>query len=84
MTRWVEAMAHHGGGRGPRVAYKAVFFRWLRGKLPMVEDYAYAGAYFRSEPDLPLPEGYQWDDQGNKDITTHVFILFHISFLLLL
>ena len=73
MTRWVEAITHHGGGGHPRVTYGTVFFRWLRGQLLMVEDYSYAGEDFRDDPDLPLPEGDQWDDRGKKHITIHVF-----------
>ena len=36
MSIWVEAMALHGGGGGPRVSYGAVFFFLLRGQLLMV------------------------------------------------
>ena len=45
MLRWVYIMAHH-GDRGPKVVYGSAFFRWLRGKLLMIEDYAYEGADF--------------------------------------
>ena len=48
------------------MTYGAVLFRWIRGQLVMVDDYAYAGADFRSDPDLPLPEDEQWDNQGEK------------------
>ena len=62
MSQWVEAMARHGGGGGPRVEYGVVFFHWLRGQTLMVEDYAYAGIDFSNEPDLPLLEGDHWDE----------------------
>ena len=81
MNKWVDAMACHGGGGGPKVTYGPVFFHWLRSQLLMVENYAYAGEYLKDDPDLPLLEGYQQDDRGKKHITIHVFcFLFHISF----
>ena len=27
--KWVNAMAHHGGGGGPTVTYRSIFFHWL-------------------------------------------------------
>ena len=41
MLRWVEIMAHTGGGRA-KVKFKASFFRWLSDQILMIEDYAYA------------------------------------------
>ena len=55
ITWWVEAMARHGGGGGPKVTYGPFLFHWLRGQLLMLEDYAYVGADFRDDPNLPLP-----------------------------
>ena len=49
-------MAHIGAGRG-RANFDDPFFRWLRDQMLMVEDYAYAGTDFTSDPDLPLPPG---------------------------
>ena len=65
MLRWVYIMARH-GDRGPKVVYGSAFFRWLRGKLLMIEDYAYEGADFRDDPELALPEGEVWDDHSKK------------------
>ena len=74
-------MALHGGG-GPKVVYGEVFFRWLRGQLLMIEDYSYEGVDLCDDPELALPKGEEWDDQGKKDTTHHVFNFFKfISFL---
>jgi hypothetical protein len=32
----------------------------------MIEDYAYAGLDFHSDPDLALPEDAQWGDLSKK------------------
>ena len=61
MLRWIYVMAHH-GGRGSKVVYESLFFHWLRNQLLMIEDYAYEGAELCEDPDLPLPEGEEWDD----------------------
>ena len=42
----------------------------------MIEDYLYAGTYFREDPDLPLPEGEEWDDRGKKETIIYVFLYF--------
>ena len=52
----------------PIVKYNDVFFDWLRSQLMMVDDYAYTGFDFRGDPDLVLPEGFQWEDLGKKSI----------------
>ena len=65
MVRWVEVMAHIGGGRA-KVKFEAAFFRWLRDQILMIEDYAYTRTDFRGDPDLPLPPGAQWGDIGKK------------------
>ena len=57
--RWVKAMAHHGGGGGPTMTYGSIYFRWLRGQLLIVENYAYAGTDFKGDPNLLFPK----DDQ---------------------
>ena len=58
-------MARIGVGRG-KVKFADPFFRWLRDQLLMVENYAYMGSDFRSDPDLPLPPSAQWGDTGKK------------------
>ena len=81
VIRWVNVMAHHGGG-GLKVTYGSVFFHWQRIQLLMIEDYAYEGTYFRNDLELPLPKGEKWDDRVNKDATIHIFIfkIFILSF----
>ena len=37
MLRWVELMAHTGGGR-VKVNYDVVFFHWLNDPILMIED----------------------------------------------
>ena len=56
VIRWVNVMAHHGGG-GLKVTYGSVFFHWQQIQLLMIEDYAYEGADFRHDPEIPFPEG---------------------------
>ena len=43
----------------------------------MIEDYAYEEAYFCKDPELPLPEGEEWDERGKKDTIHHVFNFFN-------
>jgi hypothetical protein len=60
---------------GPIVKYNDAFFDWLRPRILMIDDYAYVDLDFRGDPDLVLPEGFQWENRGKKDI------LFFIVFL---
>lgn len=46
--------------------YPPQFFAWIECQLLMVDDYAYAGTYFRGDPDLPLPPDKQWTNAGKK------------------
>ena len=39
------------------------FFVWLWRQLIVVEDWPYAGTDFTGDPDLPLPEGEDWDEE---------------------
>ena len=74
MLRWVEIMAHTGGGRA-NMKFEASFFYWLRDQILMIEDYAYEGAEFKDNPDLPLPPGAQWGDIGKKK-NSKILIIF--------
>jgi hypothetical protein len=71
MKRWVDLMDRHGGV--PIANYDKVFFQWMRNQLIMVEDYSYARTDFCGDPDLALPEGYQWEDIGKKEIFIYMF-----------
>jgi hypothetical protein len=53
---------------GPIIKYNDAFFDWLRPQILMVDDYAYVGLDFRRNPDLVLPEGFQWGDAGKTNI----------------
>ena len=77
-------MACTGSGRG-RVKFGDAFFRWLRDHMLMVEDYAYVGTNFTSDPDLPLPLGGQWGDIGKTRETLKIengfmFFMFYIFY----
>jgi hypothetical protein len=71
MKRWVDMIALHGGG--PIISYDRKFFKWVKTQLIMIEDYTYAGVDFQEDPDLVLPEGYQWSDAGKKKIFSFSF-----------
>jgi hypothetical protein len=73
MKWWCDLMARHVAG--PIVKYNDAFFDWLRPQILMIDDYAYVGLDFRGDPNLVLPEGFQWGNLGKKDI------LFFIVFL---
>jgi hypothetical protein len=64
MKWWVDMIARH--DHGPIISYDRKFFKWLKTQLIMIEDYAYAGVDFQEDPDLFLPEGYEWSDTGKK------------------
>ena len=52
----------------------------------MIEDYAYEGADFHKDLEIPLPKGEEWDDWGKKGIIHHVFNfldLFNFYFVIL-
>jgi hypothetical protein len=72
MKRWCDLMARHVAG--PIIKYNDAFFDWLRPQILMIDDYAYASLEFWGDPDLALPEGFQWGDLGKKDIL--FFIVF--------
>ena len=48
------------------MSWRPEFFRWLRRQLIVVEDWPYAGTNFTGDPDLPLPEGDDWDEELGK------------------
>ena len=62
---WVDAMRRMGGGRVAN-PYPADFFPWWRRQIVSIDDYPYAGIYFRGETDMPLPPGSAYGDIGNK------------------
>jgi len=64
MARWAALMPK--GGWGQQMAWRPEFFIWFRHQLIVVEDWPYAGIDFTGEPNLPLPEGEDWDEELGK------------------
>ena len=59
MLKWSGLLVRLGGGRQPH--FSEDFFSRLDQDILVVDDYRYAGIYFRNDLDLVLPEGYDWD-----------------------
>jgi hypothetical protein len=51
--------------------YMFQHFQWLRDQLTMVEDYAYAKTNFCGDPDLSLPEGFEWGDKVRRKFSLY-------------
>jgi hypothetical protein len=49
----------------------------------MIEDYAYARADFRGDPDLALHEGSQWGDRGKNIFHYILFLYFYYEMFIL-
>ena len=45
------------------MSWRLEFFGWLWRQLIMAKDWPYAGTDFAGDPDLPLPEGDDWDEE---------------------
>ena len=64
------------------MSWRPEFFGWLRRQLIVVEDWPYAGTYFTGDPDLPLPEGDDWDEELGKIVflifMLYDFLLIHV------
>ena len=61
MAHWAALMPRAGGGQ--QMSWRSDFFGWLRHQFIVVEDWPYAGTNFTGDPDLPLPEGDDWDEE---------------------
>ena len=59
MLKWLGLLARLGGGRQPH--FSEDVFSHLNQEILVMDDYGYAGIDFRNDPDLVLPEGYDWD-----------------------
>lgn len=59
MLKWSGLLVRLGGGRQPHVSED--FFSRLDQDILVVDDYGYAGIDFCNDPDLVLPEGYDWN-----------------------
>ena len=74
-VRWAALMPRSGGGQ--QMSWRPEFFRWLRRQLIVVEDWPYWGTDFTGDPDLPLPEGDDWDEElGKTSFFDFMFICF--------
>ena len=60
MARWAALMPRAGGGQ--QMSWRLDFFGWLWRQLIVVEDWPYARTDFTRDPDLPLPEGEDLDE----------------------
>ena len=69
MSQWMHLMARLGGGI-PTNQFGPDFWDWWAEQVPTIDDYAYAGADFRHDPDLPLPPGAAWGPLGKKNYNT--------------
>ena len=49
------------------MSWRPEFFIWLRHQMIVVEDWPYAGTDFTGDPDLPLPDGEDWDEELGKN-----------------
>ena len=66
-------------GGDQQMSYNLAFFIWLSCQLIMVENWSYNRTEFRGDPDIPLPEGDDFDDGGEqKKIVFWFFIVFFI------
>jgi len=65
LHRWAELMPRGGGGQ--HMSWRPEFFIWLRHQMIVVEDWPYAGTDFTGDPDLPLPNGEDWDEELGKN-----------------
>ena len=61
-------MRRLGGGRVSD-PYPADFFPWWKRLIISIDDYPYAGIYFRGDPDMPLLPGEAYGDIGNESQT---------------
>ena len=61
-------MCRLGGGKVSN-PYPADLFPWWRRYIIAINDYPYAGIYFREDSDMPLPPRAAYGDIGNESQT---------------
>ena len=64
MLKWSGLLVRLGGRRQPH--FSEEFFSQLDQEILVVDDYRYVRIDFRNDPDLVLPEGYDWDASLGK------------------
>ena len=65
MVQWITLMACHSEGVEV-VRFTPSYFHWLENQIIMIEYFPYAGIDFRSDREVSLPPGTQWDDSGKN------------------
>ena len=56
------------------------FFIWLRRQFIVIQDWPYAGTSFMGDPDLPLPEGEEWEEELGMYSLILMFSIFFVFF----
>ena len=64
MARWEALMPKVGDGQ--QISWRPELFDWLRRQFIVMEEWPYSGTNFTGDPDLPLPEGEDWDEDLGK------------------
>ena len=59
------------------MSWRLEFFIWLHRQLIVVEGWPYAGTNFMGNPDLPLPEGEEWEEELGMIFFFWCFMYFH-------
>ena len=62
------------------MSWQPKFFIWLRHQLIVVEDWPYTGTNFMGDPDLPLPEEEEWEDELGMISSFLMFYVFSFFF----
>src|SRR5699024_10297258 len=78
MARWAALMPRGGGGQ--EMPWHPEFFIWLRRQFIVIQDWPYAGTSFMGDPDLPLPEGEEWEEELGMHSLVLMFSIFFVFF----
>jgi len=81
LMRWVAVMARHPDKRTEIARFKPEYFQWLENQVFAIQDFPYAGIDFRSDPDMALPPGEQWDDSGKIIFSIFPILKFLLFFI---
>ena len=60
------------------MSWRSEFFIWLRRQLIMVEDWPYAWTNFTGDPNLPLLEGEEWDEELGMISSFFCSLMFYV------
>lgn len=53
---------------GQHMSYRPAFFSWLRQQLIVVDDWPFSGTDFHGDPNMPLPDGEDFNAEGKNSI----------------